>query len=265
MKKTILLLLALVLTLGLTACGSKDPVDGYLILDKELLSQSYGIAFRSGDDELCDTISAALSVLAADGTVESLSGSFLGSSELSIDADADALDGISPEPRTLIVGLTADRPPMAYLDTNGDLTGFDVDMAASACALLGWTVQYRIMEYDDVVELESGNVDCLWGGFTITQSISKELTCTEPYLSYNQVLVTRAGTGYKSFGSLKGETLAIPSDRAAEAVLSLEEPVTPKNTEIRKYDNSDACFAALDTGEVQGVIIGSIAAWWYAG
>ena len=265
MKKTILVLFAIALVLGVTACGGNESASGYLILNKELLSQSYGIAFRSGDDELCDAVSAALAVLASDGTADSLSKQFLGGSELSIEADSHALDKAKTQPKTLVVGLTADTPPMAYSDTKGELTGFDVEMAASVCALLGWTVKYRIMEYDAVIELESGNVDCLWGGFTITQSVSKKLTCTDPYLSYNQVLVTRADSGYKSFNSLKGKTLAIPPGSAAEELLSLEDLVTPKDAEIKEYDNSDACFAALDTGEVQGVIIGSIAAQWYAG
>lgn len=265
MKKTILVIFVITLVFGVTACGGNESANGYLILNKELFSQSYGVAFRNGDDELCDAVSAALAVLAADGTADALSKQFLDGSELSIEADSHALDKLDTQPRTIVVGLTADRPPMAYSDTKGELTGFDVEMAYAVCALLGWTAQYRIVEYDEVAELEAGNVDCLWGGFTITQSVSKKLTCTEPYLSYDQVLVTRADSGYKSFGSLKGETLAIPSCRAAEELLSLEDSVTPKDAEIKEYDNSDACFDALDVGEVQGVIIGSIAAQWYAG
>ena len=42
--------------------------EGFEILDEELGGEQYGIAFRSGDQELCDKIEAAIAELVADGT-----------------------------------------------------------------------------------------------------------------------------------------------------------------------------------------------------
>ncbi len=42
--------------------------DGYFIIDEDLGAEQYGIAFRSGDEELCAQVEAAIDALVADGT-----------------------------------------------------------------------------------------------------------------------------------------------------------------------------------------------------
>ena len=42
--------------------------DGLKVLDEELGAEQYGIAFRSGDAELCKAVEDAVAALVADGT-----------------------------------------------------------------------------------------------------------------------------------------------------------------------------------------------------
>ena len=42
--------------------------EGFTIIDEELGAEQYGIAFRSGDQEMCDQIESAVAELVADGT-----------------------------------------------------------------------------------------------------------------------------------------------------------------------------------------------------
>ena len=46
--------------------------EGYVVLDEQLGAERYGIAFRSGDQELCDKIEAAVQELVADGTYKDI-------------------------------------------------------------------------------------------------------------------------------------------------------------------------------------------------
>ncbi len=50
--------------------GSQGPVSqaGFTILDEKLGAEQYGIAFRSGDQELCDQIQDAVDKLVENGT-----------------------------------------------------------------------------------------------------------------------------------------------------------------------------------------------------
>ena len=51
---------------GLVFLAQADA--GFTILDEELGAEQYGIAFRSGDQELCDTIEGAVQQLVDNGT-----------------------------------------------------------------------------------------------------------------------------------------------------------------------------------------------------
>lgn len=248
----------------LTGCGNGSQDSTYRVINKSLLSQSYGIGVRSGDDMLCNTLSAAIQVLSANGTAQEIAGQFLSGAELDIVKDETALDNMDIEHRTLFVGVMDKRPPMAYSDSNGNLTGFDVEMARAACGLLGWDIEFRVLEFSAQAELDSGNVDCVWSGLTLTTGIKKALTCSEPYLTYDQVLVTLSSSGYSSFGSLKGESIAVPQDEAAAALLALDESVLPKNADAIEYKDYYECIDALTAGDVKAVMMSNISAQWFA-
>lgn len=50
--------------------------EGYVIIDEDLGAEQYGIAFRSGDQELCDTIEAAAEELVANGTYAKIAANY---------------------------------------------------------------------------------------------------------------------------------------------------------------------------------------------
>lgn len=260
-KRMGLILMSVLLLCALTGCGDRNE-GNYHVINKKLMSQSYGIGFRKGDDQVCQQVGAALKVLAAEGRLDELSARYLGGAKLTTQADVNALDGMDVSAQTLIVGFTVGSPPLAYQDSGGTLTGFDVDLARAICDKLGWTADLRAMEYDPEVELDSGNVDCAMGGFALATGAEKVFSCTEGYLEYDQVLVTKNGAGYRSFGSLKKQKIGYPEGYGANAVLKATEPVLPDDAEMMSYVSPAACYAALYAGEVQGILISSVIAAW---
>ena len=69
--------------------------------------------------------------------------------------------------RTFTVGFDAEFPPYGYIDDNGDYDGFDLALAAEVCDRLGWELELQAIVWDSKdAELESGNIDCIWNGFT---------------------------------------------------------------------------------------------------
>ena len=70
---------------------------------------------------------------------------------------------------TLIVGFDQDFPPMGFVGDNGEYTGFDLDLAKEVAKRLGLEYKAQPIAWDSKdMELESGNIDCIWNGFTIT-------------------------------------------------------------------------------------------------
>ena len=85
--------------------------------------------------------------------------------------------------RTFTVGFDAEFPPYGYIDDNGDYDGFDLALAAEVCDRLGWELKLQAIVWDSKdAELESGNIDCIWNGFTKSEERADQYTWTVPYV-----------------------------------------------------------------------------------
>ena len=59
--------------------------------------------------------------------------------------------------------------PYFYLDEDGAFAGIDVEIAKAACERLGWTLDFRQISWQEKDQLlADGEVDCLWGSFSMT-------------------------------------------------------------------------------------------------
>ena len=292
MKKTIrwtALAAAAILALGLCACSSNDntgsttpptgttdekPDDsaatagdtasGLVILDETLAAEEYGIGFRKGDVTR-DVVDAALKVLKAEGKVEEISNQWFGYDLTTIEGDAAALDGLdTQEGRTFILGLDDSFPPMGYRDENNNVVGFDIDLAQAVCDKLGWTLQIQPIDWSaKEMELESGNIDCIWNGMTLTSERLEAMDCSAPYMANTQVLVVRAAEGYTSKADLAGKKLALQTGSSAEAALDSDADFKDSLASVVTFDTNLNCFMDLEQGSVDAVLVDSIVAGWY--
>ena len=96
------------------------------------------------------------------------------------------------EKGTLVVGIT-DFEPMDYKDENGEWIGFDADMAKIVEEELGVEVQFVEIDWDNkIMELDSGNIDVVWNGMTLTDEVTVAMECTNAYCNNAQVVVVPA-------------------------------------------------------------------------
>ena len=109
------------------------------------------------------------------------------------------------ENKELVVGFDAEYPPFGYMDDNGEYVGFDLDTAQKVCDNLGWELVKKPINWDSKdMELNSGNIDCIWNGFTMNGR-EDDYTWSEPYLNNEQVMVVAADSGIENTGRLKRE------------------------------------------------------------
>ena len=122
----------------------------------------------------------------------------------------------------LIVGIT-DYAPMDYKDENGEWTGFDAEFARLFAKELGVDVEFFVLSDwgKKFYELQTNNIDCIWNGMTITDEVTLNTSCSDPYVTNAQVVVMKADVvaDYDSVESLAGLTFAVESGSAGEAAL----------------------------------------------
>ena len=143
------------------------------------------------------------------------------SSEKAEDATAAGTEG-----GTLIVGFDQDFPPMGFLGDNGEYTGFDLELAQEVAKRLGLEYQAQPIAWDAKdMELESGNIDCIWNGFTMTGR-EDDYTWTKPYMANTQVFVVRNDSGIEGKDGLAGKVVECQADSSAEAALKEDPDLT---------------------------------------
>ena len=77
-----------------------------------------------------------------------------------------ACGGKEEKKPTIVVGYTI-YEPMNYLDENGELVGFDTDLAKAVFENLGYEVIFKEISWDaKYTDLASKTIDCIWNGFT---------------------------------------------------------------------------------------------------
>lgn len=255
------LLICLLMLPGLCSCGGEEA-RGYMIVDT-IEKSGFVMAFREGD-MVGEYVKAALSVLAAHDSISDLEREWLDSEECQIKGDENALDGFGQIPtRDFILGFSPTSAPMSF-DDNGSYRGFDISLASRVCLVLGWKLKLLPINMSDVVsELRSGNIDAAWGG--LYEGIEGEgITVTEPYLELGFVLVSRLESGLKSTRSLKGKYLSMGANSVFSDVLDENESLRDSLGSISRLSSGNAgCFAELDSGACDVILVDSLAAAYY--
>lgn len=176
--------------------AAKDP-SSFLVLADSLAAEEYGIAFKKGNDALFNKVRAALAIMSDSGTAEEISNKWFGKdifiknflTEHTV--ESFTLEN-PPSGKKLVVGLDDSFPPMGFRDEKNEIVGFDIDLANEVGRLMGYEVVLQPIDWaSKELELESGNIDCIWNALTITQERKASMLITEPYLANNQVIVVK--------------------------------------------------------------------------
>ena len=261
MKRLICLLLTLCLVFSLCACGGSRFRYGINTV-QILVQQDYSLAFRN-NDPLYFYVTAALSVLAAEGRVDQLATKWLGSPALNYAKQADALEKlVPPEPQDLIIGLDVNAFPFSYL-SNGEYWGLDVELALAVCEKLGWTLKMQPIEKENVyVELSSGNIDVAWGGIALDpkEAAAGNYTQYGPYIHNDIVIATRNGSPVWNKMRLSGRKMCMPSTPEARAALDTDPRLIKRLGQItRLAGGTTECFEYPYAGKCDVVITDSTA------
>lgn len=249
--------MAVISALSVCACGVSG---GRYKIVKKIADQEYSIGFRAGDTAAL-YIDAVLKEFAYDGTIDSLSRDWFGnSSAVDFPKEKDAIKDLGYiEPRDFIIGIDLSSNPMCYQSGKG-YTGFDVELAKLVCKKLGWTLKiHPIRSEDAYIELNSGNIDCAWGG-VVLDTESPDYYVLVTYMSNELVIAARSGTS----NILRGKSLYMNSSQTYLDIINEKSHMVKNLAQITRVDGStDDFFKYLDTGECDYILTTSSAITYY--
>lgn len=153
----------------------------------------------------------------------------------------------------IVVG--SDRyEPYIYLDDNGEFSGIDVELATEAFRRMGYEPEFKCILWENKKEeLDLGNVDCLWGCFSMNER-EDEYQWAGPYLFSRQVVVVRVNSSIHDISDLNGKDVAVQeTSKPEEYLLHSTSSETPRPEKVYCFSSIDEVCAALRKNYVDAI------------
>ncbi len=184
---------------------------------------------------------------------------------MALAANAGAADGTQPSPQsvletvvergTLRVGL-ATFVPWAMRDRNGDLIGFEVDVAKKLAGDMGVRVEFVPTAWEGIIQaLVAGRFDVIISGMSITPERALVVDFTRPYASSGYILLASSERadrkGLTALEAFDTPGITIAARRASTCAAAVQEHL-PKATLVY-FDDGTLIYREAAAGGVDAV------------
>ncbi len=189
-----------------------EPVARYMELEypavtylPQLMSETdYAFAFPKTDEGavLRDQMNEFLAKLRSDGTLEAIDNVWFGSDESKKVID---LTGLSGENGILKLATNTENPPFSYL-ANGQIVGYEIDIATRFCAAYGYALELHNMDFAALIPGLGERYDIAASCIAVTEERAESVWFSEPDYSGGTVMMVRGAEESKSFWTALAES-----------------------------------------------------------
>ena len=143
-------------------------------------------------------------------------------------------------------------PPFNYIGEDGAPTGIDVELAKEAFRRMGYRAEFTIIDWERKTQLlQTGDIDCVWGSFTINGR-EDDYRWAGPYMASRQVVAVMPGSDIETIADLEGRTLAVQTTTKPEE-LFLTDATLPALRDLYCFEDRELIFTALGKGYVDAI------------
>lgn len=163
------------------------------------------------------------------------------------------------EKGTMIVGIDDQFPPMGFVGDDGELTGFDVELAKLVSEKLGVEAVIQPIDWSaKEMELNNGNIDVIWNGYTIMAERIEKVEFTKPYLNNQQMLAVAQDSPYQTKEDLVGKIVGAQTMTSGLDALNADPVISKGAAEISEYDDYLTALLDLGTTRLDAVAVDKI-------
>ena len=129
-----------------------------------------------------------------------------------------------------------------------------MDLATEAFYRMGYRPVFVTIDWEATKELvESGEIDCIWGSFSINGR-EDQYNWTVPYMYSRQVVAVREDSDIYTFSDLEGKRIAVQSTTKPEEIfLSGEDARIPKIDKLFSLQNRELIYPYLSKGYADAI------------
>lgn len=166
-----------------------------------------------------------------------------------------ACSGFAQATAPLKVGIDGAFPPYSEVLPNGDLKGFDVDIAHAVCAELKRKCQLVRYDFDGMIPaLTVKKLDMLVASMAITDERKLKVDFSDKYEGGYMVFYGRKDKNYSATpAGLKGKAIGVMRGSIQENYIKAE--FVPKGARMTSYDDVEKSLLDLTAGRVDAIFI----------
>ena len=163
-----------------------------------------------------------------------------------------------------IMGLDDSFPPMGFRDENGEIVGFDIDLAEEAAKRMGLELETKAIDWNsNILVLNKGDIDVIWNGFTADEDRRKKVNFTDTYLQNKQILVVAKDSEIESKSDLEGKILGLQLGSTSSKALEKDKATSDSLGEVRDYSDNVKALMDLKIGRVDAVLVDEVVGRYY--
>lgn len=190
-----------------------------------------------------------------------------GSSATGEESKADSVEDKGGEKETkdeLVVGLDDTFAPMGFRDKSGELVGFDVELAKEVGERLNVKIRFQPIDWSmKENELNAGNIDFIWNGYSITPERQEKVSFSQPYLENSQIIVTMADSDIESKKDLAGKNVCVQAESSALDAMNKEADLVASFADVVEFSTNNEAFNDLEAGRSDALVVDEVLARYY--
>lgn len=163
-------------------------------------------------------------------------------------------------PKNLRIGTDATYAPFESKNAQGQLIGFDIDLAKALCERINTTCTFVENPLDALIpSLKAKKIDAIMSSLSITEKRQQEIAFTDKLYAANSRLVVAKGSPIQpTIESLRGKRVGVLQGTTQETYGN--EHWAPKGIEIVSYQGQDSIYADLAAGRIDAAFQDEVAA-----
>ena len=175
----------------------------------------------------------------------------LGATALGIrPASAQTVDDIKRR-GVVRIGVLSELPPWGFLDANGNLAGYDVDVGNLIAQKMGVRAEFVGMTVAArIAQVMTGKVDMLLATMGMYPDRAKVVQFTEPYAGLKIILLAHRSQHIEKLEDAANLRIGVTRGSAQDTAITAG---LPRTADIRRFDDDSAAIQALITGQVDAI------------
>lgn len=176
----------------------------------------------------------------------------LASAALMLGACGDDTAADSKEKNVLKMGTSAEFAPFESRNPQGEIVGFDIDLANYIADELGYELEITDMKFDGLIgALQNDRVDLVLAGMSATDKRRENVDFSTEYNHSGEMFITAENSDIKTLEDLEGLTVGVQlgtiQEEGAKKIIE-EEGI---NFELKSLDDSGALIQEILSGRIE--------------